>query len=182
MLIGFGHQAQVGKDLAASWLVQDYGFHRLAFADALKKACKEIFGWHSWDLTQEQKAEYDGFYDMTPREQLQRVGVALRSAIEEDIWVARVELHLLEDLQGCNVVITDVRFPNEVNMVRRYGGVYVKVLRPGVAGVAGNHVSETSLAAVEPDYTLVNDSTESGFRREVERMLQSFGVDDRRRG
>jgi len=34
-----------GKDTVSNILVNDYGFHQVAFADSLKEAVSIIFGW-----------------------------------------------------------------------------------------------------------------------------------------
>ena len=36
MIVGFGHRAQVGKDTAGDWLVNQ-GWERLAFADLVRQ-------------------------------------------------------------------------------------------------------------------------------------------------
>jgi len=42
-----------------------------------------------------------------------------------------------------NIVVTDVRFLNEVDYIDRLGGDVIRVVRPGTA--VGTHVSETDL-------------------------------------
>ena len=56
--------------------------------------------------------------------------------------------------------ITDVRFPNEAEMIRAAGGKVIKVVRPSLEGKQGDtHASETSLDSIEPDLLLVNDGS-----------------------
>ena len=42
MIIGLGHQKQVGKDTVADYLVRTYDFEKVSFADSLKEVCKYI--------------------------------------------------------------------------------------------------------------------------------------------
>jgi len=65
----------------------------------------------------------------TPREIQKRLGTDLmRKRLEPDLWVSCLARALKEVAQGSLVVITDVRFPNELELVRRYDGklVYLK--------------------------------------------------------
>lgn len=56
MYIGFGYKAGCGKDLACSYLVENHGFTRIAFADSLKSLCAEVFG-----------ISYDKLYDSSKK-------------------------------------------------------------------------------------------------------------------
>lgn len=43
MILGLSGQAGSGKDFIANILVNEYGFTKIAFADPLKRICKEVF-------------------------------------------------------------------------------------------------------------------------------------------
>jgi hypothetical protein len=65
-----------------------------------------------------------GIEDYTPRKMLQNFGTQLvRTHLNEAFWIYRLEYELqnLEE-EGKNVLITDVRFPNEADMIRAHGG------------------------------------------------------------
>lgn len=179
MIIGLGHQAQVGKDTVADILVKGHGFTRLAFADHLKTVALEIdpqVGGRSLselvhDLGWERAKNHDGV-----RPFLQRLGVALRTHIDEDVWVRPVlrARPVFEAAVGLgDVVITDVRFPNEAAAIRRDGGRLVKVVRPGF-GPANDHESELALADWSWDAVLVNDGTLDDLEVKVVGLLESL--------
>lgn len=67
---------------------------------------------------------------------------------EPDEWVYR-------DL----LAFTDVRFPAEAELIRRKGGVLIRVARPSLPIDEDAHISETALDDYEEDYTIVNDGT-----------------------
>jgi hypothetical protein len=147
MLIGLCGYAGSGKDAVAEILVRDHGFTRLAFADALKDIARRI-GWN-------------GEKDEAGRKLLQDLGVACRECIYSDIWVDAVRGKYIDMWGGdpeSRVVITDVRFPNEIGMIWDYGGKLWRVDRPGVGPVNG-HISESAWCDSEPDATIVNDGT-----------------------
>jgi hypothetical protein len=63
----------------------------------------------------------------TPREALQQMGTeAGRNIFHKDLWVAA----LMRDLDPRkNYVVTDVRFPNEIQMISQGGGHLIEVSR-----------------------------------------------------
>ena len=56
-----------------------------------------------------------------------------------------------------NWIITDMRFPNEMQAVKDRGGITIRVNRPDL--IENNHTSETSLDLATFDYTIENDSS-----------------------
>lgn len=136
-LIGLAGYAGSGKDAIATELVQQHGFQRVAFADAVKGVARTL-GW-------------DGAKDDAGRQMLQEVGMLARQA-NPDHWVAQVEAQF----DGHRVVVTDVRFQNEVEAIRRAGGVVLRVTRGGV-GPVNEHLSEIALGDGPLDGVLRND-------------------------
>lgn len=70
-------------------------------------------------------------------------------------------IHALDKrLYGLNsAVITDVRFPNEVDLIRSYGGELWQVQRPGYIAGGTGHVSDTDGTEFKPDRIIINDGT-----------------------
>ena len=96
-----------------------------------------------------------GYVSMTFRQMLQLYGTEYRRRQDPDYWVRRLEakLHGLE-----RVVIDDVRFPNEVEMIQRLGGRVIRIDRPGPN--ESTHASETELDGFDGwDGVIVNDGT-----------------------
>src|SRR5690625_5115450 len=81
MKIGLTGKMRAGKDTVADYLVENYGFKKFAFGDALKRYVHEIF-----DVNQNEK----------PRDIYQRFGQYCR-AIDEDVWVRKC----FEDISFC---------------------------------------------------------------------------------
>ena len=81
-----------------------------------------------------------GHVGLTFRQTLQLYGTEYRRRQDPDYWVKRLE----EKLQGLErVVIDDVRFLNEVEMVQRLGGRVIRIDRPGAE--KSRHESEITL-------------------------------------
>lgn len=139
MIIGVVGFLGSGKGTVGDILIQERGYYRLSFADAVKDAVSVIFGWPRHLLegdTEESRAfreATDGFwserfgYAVTPRYMLQLMGTeAGRDVFNKDIWIYSVE----KRMQGIeNVVVPDVRFPNEIEFIRNMGGKVIRVKR-----------------------------------------------------
>ena len=122
------------------------------------------------------KEVVDPFWGVTPRFMLQKIGTdCIRTHYDEDVWIRALELKLkvLTD-NGKDVVITDVRFPNEGDVIKALGGYVVNIIRdvPGATGGISGHSSEV----IMDDYdgwseTLVNDGTKAKLYNLVEIMI-----------
>lgn len=134
MIVGFVGFIGSGKDTAADYLVNFHGFRRDSFANTLKDAVSAVFGWDRVMLegrTAESRAwreKVDPWWSqrlnmphLTPRWILQNWGTEVcRQGFHDDIWIASLE-HKLQSSHD-HVVISDVRFPNEIAAIRRAGG------------------------------------------------------------
>lgn len=161
MLIGLLGQAKSGKDTIATYLKENHGFHQLAFADKLKSVTKDLFGLSiSQVYSQEGKMEMIFRYGKTPRTLLQEVGTALRN-VHPSIWIDYVISEYVTRYLTTNrhVVISDVRYINEVEAIKRADGKVVRVVREdyqGLQGAEAQHASETEqLKIPDSDFDLV---------------------------
>jgi hypothetical protein len=174
MIIGLGYKARSGKDTAAAYLRDHFGFVPVAFADALKRACAEIFGLSHEQLYGDQKEVEDVYWRDTPRNILQKVGTeCLRHGYADDVWIHALGRKVKNNPET-RWIVTDVRFPNEANAIRDWGGRVVLVSRPSAPKPATDkHASETAMDAYTGwDYTLDNSSDLPSFYANVEVMMK----------
>jgi hypothetical protein len=178
----------VGKDTAALALARDLGFRKLAFADPLRDLAMHAdplitsstrtvnigvghgrLGWAIKGLGYEEaKRTYPEV-----RAFLQRLGYGARQVFGEDFWT---DITMNKATAGnVPVVIADVRFLNEAQVIKSVGGLLVKIARPGHHG--DGHISETELAEYDGwDLVIENNGSvlelEQAIVREVrDRML-----------
>ena len=179
-IIGLGYRMGVGKDTAASFLV-DTGYTRHRFSDSLKLAACTIFGWDRDDLEDlDFKMTVDQFWGMTPRTILQKFGTdAVRNNIAQNVWIKSLQRRIQHNSDGA-YVITDVRFVNEAMAIKAWGGKLIKVVRPGwtppgLTQQQMTHPSETELDGYEGwDAVIANDGDLASLKGKVletERML-----------
>lgn len=144
VLIGVSGKMQHGKDAFAFALTQLFGFRRAAFADSLKAACGEIFGFSTEQMYGAEKETPDPYWNLTPRDVMQRFGTeAMRSTFGADIWV-RSLMRTIEAQPLAFWVVPDVRFPNEAEAIKAAGGIVVRIERP-TGAAASTHISELAL-------------------------------------
>lgn len=113
LVIGFGHKARHGKDFAAESILRDANvpIRVIRFAESLYSYCRIAFGMRKKDP-----------------HLLQTVGTEVLRYRDPDIFV-RVLYDTLVENPAEVVLIPDVRFPNEVQMIKDVGGYVVKVVR-----------------------------------------------------
>ncbi len=141
MIIGFVGFIGSGKDTAADYLVNFHGFRRDSFANTLKDAVSAVFGWDRVLLegrtteAREWREQVDpwwadrlGMPNLTPRWILQHWGTEVcRQGFHDDIWIASLENKMRKTTD--NIVISDVRFPNEIKAIHSAGGKVIRIKR-----------------------------------------------------
>ena len=132
-----------GKGTVADILVEQYNFNKISFADKLKDAVSELFGWDRKMLEGETsesrvwREQEDSFWTketgrkITPRLVLHEFGTdCMRNGFYDGIWVSMVKQKIL-NFPTKNFVIPDVRFPNEMKMIQEFIGGEVWQVRRG---------------------------------------------------
>jgi hypothetical protein len=140
MIVGFVGLIGAGKDTAADYLVNFHGFRRDSFANTLKDAVACVFGWDRTLLegrttqAREWREQRDDWWsdrlgmEITPRKILQYWGTEVcRHGFHDDIWIASLENKMRKTRD--NIVISDVRFPNEIKAIHNAGGIVIRVKR-----------------------------------------------------
>ena len=141
MIIGVCGFIGSGKDTIADYLVNIHQFRRESFANSLKDAIAQVFGWDRDMLegrtrqSREWRERVDPWWanrlnmpDLTPRWVLQYWGTEVcRRSFHDDIWIAALE-NKLRNSQD-DIVISDCRFPNEIKSIKAAGGIVIRVAR-----------------------------------------------------
>lgn len=209
MIIGVLGFINSGKGTVASRLVDKYNFRQDSFASSLKDACGVIFDWPRHMLegdTPESRAwreEVDQWWasklnipNFSPRLALQLIGTdALRSHFNENLWFLTLENRIRKS-PGQHVVISDVRFPNEVKFIQEQNGTLIRVNRGpqpiwyDVAVRANNgnsiakdvmkqtypdvHFSEWAWAGSVVDFEISNDSTIENLYSTIDGIIENI--------
>ena len=128
MIIGITGYKYNGKDTCANYLVDNYKFNKISFADPLKQCLKSLFSFTDEQLYGKEKEIVDNYWGVSPRTVMQFVGTELfRDQMKQIIfnidsmfWCKVMERKLSNICE--NVVIADVRFVNEALMIKKMNG------------------------------------------------------------
>lgn len=205
MIIGICGFIGSGKDTIADYLVNFHGFRRESFANTLKDAVSAVFGWDRVLLEGRTKAAREwrekvdpwwaerlGMPNLTPRWILQYWGTEVcRRAFHDDIWIASLENKLRSSQD--HVVISDCRFPNEIQSIKNAGGMIVWVKRGDLPDwyytalkanrghvdsinaitAKGIHASETSWVGTTFDREIENNSSIDELYEQIKDLVSN---------
>lgn len=175
MILGLTGRAGCGKDTAGQYLVERHGYRRFAFADVLKTAALHInpiifdgerlaplVAVHGMDFVKRHHPEARRF--------LQELGLAMRG-VDPEVWMR--PLAELANSTDEHIVVTDVRFVNEAEMVRSLGGRVLRIDRrdAGLSGEAAAHASETPLSLSVIDYAVDNNGSLHTLYEQLEDII-----------
>jgi dephospho-CoA kinase len=161
--------ARTGKDTIAGHLCNIFDFKRVAFGDGLRDKLFETFP----DLPHEPK----------PRQALIDFGQACRK-IDPLVWIKQLHrtARVYEKNGYLNLVITDVRQPNEVEYCRKMGYKLVKVVSSADLQIArasqsgekldvNNELDAYALGFKDFNYIIYNNGSLETLYSQVENLI-----------
>lgn len=207
-LVGMGGLKGHGKDAFADYLAQDHGYFKTFMSEPLTQALSLIGPRGPWvrldfDVPGGARAgefiryaalvELVGYTDAKKhrdaREYLQGLGTEVgRNMIGESTWTdIALEKIRTARAAGHPVVITGIRYPNELELIRGLGGLNVWIDRPqqapqahpltdaidealGIKDSTETHSSETTLSAEDFDAVIENYGSLDDLRATAQRF------------
>lgn len=156
--IAFGCEARVGKDTSAAYLANKlnemqkqtsmrYETSVLSFAEPLYNILH-----HAQRVC--------GFEIGKDRKFLQWVGTDWARSIKSDVWV-NLLVERIGRLSRRDIIVTDVRFIDEFEALKKLGFVMVRLIRTEKSEQVARHASETSAANADLpwDHIIDNNGT-----------------------
>lgn len=205
MIIGVLGFIGSGKGTVGEILNKEYNFTPISFAAHLKDVASVLFGWDRKLLegdtkeSREFRETPDNFWSkkigehFTPRLALQLLGTqSARNVFHEDFWIFALENKLKTIGENKNVVVTDVRFKNELDWLKSKNGKTLVIKRGEdpewyrIAIEANNgskeaekymleksniHESEWRWVGYPTDYVIRNDGSLDILKYELEKTL-----------
>jgi len=191
MLIGLNGSKGSGKDTVGQYLVEDYGFTRISFADKLKQSAAALFDIpvDLWDELKNDetvkislyRADSGGWFPkqediqimQSARYFLQRYGTeSHRNIFGDDFWVDAL-FRDYDPTDGGNYVVTDARFPNELRKIKELNGYNLNINRRRDVS-EDSHISEAPPPAIYIDSWIDNNNSFSKLYRQVDNFMASF--------
>ena len=177
-LLGLGGRLRCGKDAYADHLVAAHGFVKIGMADAILEHVLIVNPWIRVRLHEGVRLRiWPGF--RRARWLVARLGYVEAKTIDdfrqfmwrdgtdggrnffgEEIWVDVMRERIRARLgAGERVVVTGVRYANELDVVRDLDGIAMWVSRPEAELTEGGHVTENALDAGAFDETIDNSGS-----------------------
>lgn len=153
---------QQGKDTAVEYLAKEYGTIRVAFADKLKKICFDG-GWN-------------GDKDEKGRQLLIDVGLAFRK-YDHDTWIKLVIKDIKKLIkEGYAVAISDCRFLNEINLIRkeftRTKIVHIGIDSDEIGDIRyKNEDSQKDFSKMKFDYEIKTTSNKNELYKNLDKII-----------
>ncbi len=179
MIIAIHGLKQSGKSTVGEYLRWCYGFKHLMFAGKLKAAAAalcycsattvESIEWKDAPLSQ-----YD---NMTGRQFLQRLGDAMKKEFGEDYWIRTLNVSLEMWVEkGENIVITDMRMPNEYEYIQSVEGAAFHIYMGSFTDKSTDtHRTEAGIRGVPWDYSIANNGTLDELYASVDVWMKKHG-------
>jgi hypothetical protein len=208
-IIGISGFIGCGKSTVAYYLTDKHNFRKDSFATSLKDACAAMFDWprdllegdtgesREWrECVDEWWGDKLGIPNFSPRLALQLIGTnSLRNHFNEGIWFLTLENRIRKNPDQ-HVVISDVRFPNEVQFIKDQGGTMIRIDRglppvwyeTALMANRGNslakdvmtktysaaHFSEWAWIGSNFDFVISNDTTLENLEMQTEDIMKSI--------
>lgn len=166
--VGFSGKSRSGKSSIAKMLNTNFQF---AFADELKDTIQRVFGLDREQLSRKLPAV---------RKTLQRFGTEAVRNIFPDAWVTCLERKLgryEKVFPTYGMVVSDIRFLNEAEMLHRRGYKIVRIFRPGEDFQSNLHSSETELDNLEMDSLIVNNGSLEQLQKKADKLYKWLLMD-----
>ena len=182
MIVGIIGNKFVGKTTVANYLVSKHNFIEKPFSECVKTICKTLFYLSDEQLHDPilKETPDNRWYNITPRQMMQFIGTdllrnnfhKLMPELDKGIFVRNLEIwyeNAIKENPKIKVLISDVRNQNEVDFIKKYGGIIIKLIRPNII-LNDMHESETKINDVERfdiNHTIINDT-------DIDNLYQQF--------
>lgn len=193
-IIGFAGRKRCGKTMLAKYMKEEYDANIVTIANYLKFLCCDLMNLTYDELLEKKdngttfdivpddrwfntihaktnipieslKTELENVHITSIRQLLQVIGTDVIRKFNNNWHVDKMVEEILEYPDDKVVVIDDVRFPNEMEAIKKLGGEVFFIVRP-ICNNVSNHISETSLHWQDFDdkHVILNIANEDVFK------------------
>ncbi len=172
LLLGINGEIGCGKSTVVEYISTKYGFMEYMFAQPLKEVAVCLgFEPHQVFGTQEQKLQVNEFWGISGRQFLQVFGSEVCRDYAPKVlpqmkfngvtmWVRLFEKFRNAHLDR-NIAVSDVRFQDESQTIKKYGGIVVRLVRTGVNVSQPLGVTSQSQSGSQPQYSHATHKSET---------------------
>ncbi|MDA9207350.1 hypothetical protein N9O61_00550 [Octadecabacter sp.] len=169
-LVGFSGRQGSGKTTLSELLVREYGFSAVSVASPIKEMLlslglsrDEVFG-----SSKEDACEL--LCGKTPRHAMRTLGTEWgRKLIGPSLWTNVWRNRVGTALVNGKVIVDDIRFDDEADVIKKFGGTVIEIVREQADTV--EHISESGISSVYIDHRHNNTVQLSDSIRQLQRHL-----------
>lgn len=151
-MIGLIGKARAGKTTVGKILESEFEYKRYAMADQIREAIVHGLPFVTeWQLRQGKQSNIPEI-GVTGRELLQKMGHEWGRTLNPNMWIHAIQRRIELDEADINrIVIDDVRYDNEVEWIKKHGGIILGVDRPKINADGSVWRSHASESGINPD-------------------------------
>lgn len=191
VLIGLIGNSGTGKDTMADIIAKQYpNVVKRAFAAPVKDVARELFQFNDEQLYGNLKDIVDPRWNISPREAFQIIGTnimqfgiysvmpqLLAKVPVRHFWVYHFKMFFQEIKDNQIVIVPDVRFQHDADIIRELGGTLIKINRSiNMDETKYNHLSEQGLNDIIPDYIIENNGSISKFESDIYELMNMIHI------
>ena len=177
MIIGFTGKLESGKTTAANILIKNIKGDAvsIAYADLLKEMLMKA-GLCTREELYDKKTKFS-------RMMMQKIGTEIiRKQVSENFWIDAMtkKISKIRNEYGkdINIIIHDVRFLNEAELVRWFKGTIIRVERDTENNTKSTHLSETEMDEIIPNIVIDNNGTLEDLNNSILTIIENnFFID-----
>jgi hypothetical protein len=177
MIIGLLGRSRVGKDTAASFIINTLGSEQACItrlSQPLKDAAKCLYGFTQEQVEDHKKEEIDQRLGVTPRVCIQKLCEHIMSLHGNDFFSK--QLYSRYDTSGFgfkHIVIPDIRYEHDIHEIRIRGGIIIKIVR---TSDVPQHAWEDHVDSIHGDFLVANDSDITTLHTKISQILHNNGL------
>lgn len=184
LIVGFRGHSGVGKDTSNVLLKQVLASKSIthgsaAIAAKIKQIAHTLYSHYGvqhpayYDVNRQERYEKLPLIDKTPVEIWCDLGDSILDRVYKNTWVDQALLQAEES--RCDVFcLTDVRYPWEIEAIRRDGGVIVNVINPRAKPLSSRADHALDNWDGVYDYDLHNDGSQTDLENKVYRLSKQL--------
>jgi len=164
IFIGLSGKIGSGKDTVAKIIAEEFpehNFHIKSFASGVRNIYNVLCPYDRIpeECTQDWKKNNNPMFAIARRSMLEGIGEGIRQHVHEDIWAWTLFYNNVR--YGHNLIIPDVRYKNELTMIRKFDGHVFRVVRTNNPHPQTEHISNCDLDYEDLPIIANTDSLES---------------------
>ena len=174
-IIGVLGRARSGKDTISGILIQELqskgvNYKVVRLASPIKEAAVALFGFTHEQLEGPSKEMIDPVWNITPRSVFQKITDTTMREMGVQFFTKRLYQKYDASCESEKyIIIPDVRYPHDIEEIRRRGGLVIKVSRDDTNII--RHDCENIIDTLEGDVNINNSGTITDLHEQIRSVL-----------